>query len=69
MKKHFIFVYRNDQDDPPDALHLHANNVTNAREGWEVLKDHDDTLLAIFEGGQRIWASEESRGMRLERVG
>jgi hypothetical protein len=57
-KKQFKFVYSISKNESPDSFHIQANNITNARKEWELSKDKDDTLLAIFCDGKEVWKNK-----------
>lgn len=58
-KKQFKFVYSFVKNESPDSFHVQTNNITNARKEWEISKDKDDILLAIFCDGKEVWENKD----------
>lgn len=68
-KKHsFKFVYYFAEGEIPEAVYFSTNNITNAKKRWELSKDGEDVLLAIFEDGKIIWGSDIKTGYQLDAI-
>jgi len=69
MKKQFKFVYSFLEDEPPEALYVKSNNITNAQSVWKISKCANDTLLAIFCEDREIWKNPDiETGYRLDLI-